>query len=90
MNQLFRQRFQTASRGNDLRENLRAVSVLFQHPLYGPELADDFANADNGSAAIFLGMLVVVVGHAVRISGVAALVKNGLSAMGYGGISQRP
>ena len=78
VNQLFRQRFQAATGRNDLREDLRAVPVLLQHPLDCAELAGDLANPDNGSAALFLRMLVTFIGHAARITGIAASVKNGL------------
>ena len=86
VNQFFGQRFQATTGGNDLRENLRAVAVLFQHPLDGPELADHFADTQNGGAAFFFWMLMVFVSHTARVSGIAALVKNGLRSMGYGGI----
>ena len=87
VNQFFGQRFQAATGGNDLCEYLRAIAVLLQHPLDGTELADNFANADNGSATLFLGVLMMVIGHDAKISSIGALVKNGLSNMGYGGIS---
>lgn len=47
MNELFGQRFQPATGGNDLRKDFRAVTVFVQHPFHGVELSDDFPNTDN-------------------------------------------
>ena len=86
MNQLFRQRFQPAAGGDNLRQDFRAVPVLVQHPLHGVELADDFAHPDNRGAALFYGMVMFVFRHGATISGEVGSVKNGLTNKGYGGI----
>ena len=86
MNQLFGQRLQPAARGDDLREDFRAVAVLVQHPLHGVELADDFAHPDNRGAALLFGMAVIVFRHSGSIRGESGNVKNWFTDKGYGGI----
>ncbi len=86
VNQGFRQRLQPAAGGHELREDFRAVTVFIEHPLDAVELAHDFADTDDGSAAFLLGMMVMVFGHAGRIRSFRAPVKNGCRRMGYGGM----
>ena len=78
--------FERDQKMNVAAQVIHSLAVLFQHPLDGPELADHFADTQNGGAAFFFWMLMVFVSHTARVSGIAALVKNGLRSMGYGGI----
>ena len=87
VDQFFRERFQPAPGGDDLREDFRAVAIFVQHPLDGTELAGDFAHADDGGAAFLLGMLMTVfLVHAGRLRASGSFVKNALANMGYGGM----
>ncbi len=47
MNQFFRERFQTASGGNDLEKDFHTVAVLVDHSFDGVELTDDLAHPDD-------------------------------------------
>lgn len=45
LDHVFRERFQATAGRDELRQNLRAIAVLFDHPLNGPQLAGDLSHS---------------------------------------------
>lgn len=86
MDQLFSERLQPASGGDDLHQNLGAVAVFIQHPLHRVELSDDFADADNRRSALPFRMVVVIFRHIGSVPALVRSVKTRLARIGYGGM----
>ncbi len=86
MNQLFGQRLQATTGGDDLRQDFRAIPVFVQHSLDSIELTDNFAHPDDQGAVLFFWMVMIVFRHGGSISGESGSVKNWFTNKGHGGI----
>jgi len=89
MNELFGERLDGTTSGNELSEDFRAVAVLVEHFLDPVQLADNFAEAQDVGLPLFSGMMVLVRhGDSLREMD-CQCERKALPSMGYGGISYR-
>lgn len=87
MNELFAQRLDSLSRGNELSENFGTIPVLFDHSIDRGQLAGDLAQPQPQCFSLLFWMLVVVWLHKNLDERRKQSIKEGYCPVkGYGGM----